>query len=86
MEDIVYAVLFFGGATAVMLAFSPIGRALADRVRHRGGQPEPDPAVQDELMRLRADVAELQERMDFAERLLARSDSVARLPGRGEAP
>lgn len=80
MEDIVYAVLFFGGATAVMLAFSPIGRALADRVRHRGGQPEPDPAVQDELMRLRADVAELQERVDFTERVLAQRKEPGRLP------
>jgi len=80
MEDIVYAVLFFGGVTAVMLAFSPIGRALADRLRHRGGQPELDPAVQDELMRLRADVAELQERMDFTERVLAQRKEPGRLP------
>ena len=80
MEDIVYAILFFGGVTAVMLAFSPIGRALADRMRHRGVQPEPDPAVQDELMRLRADVAELQERLDFTERVLAQRKEPGRLP------
>lgn len=80
MENIVYGVLFFGGITTVMLAFSPIGRALADRLRHRGAQPEPDPAVQDELMRLRADVAELQERIDFTERVLAQRKEPDRLP------
>jgi hypothetical protein len=80
MEDLVYGVLFFGGATAVLLAFSPIGRALADRIRPRGGQPEPDPAVQEELARLRADMAELQERMDFTERVLAQRKEPARLP------
>ena len=80
MENIVYGVLFFGGITTVMLAFSPIGRALADRIRHRGGQAEPDPAAQEELMRLRADVAELQERLDFTERVLAQRKEPGRLP------
>ena len=78
MENIVYGVLW--SVTAVLLAFSPIGRALADRIRHRGGQAEPDPAAQEELMRLRADVAELQERMDFAERMLAQRKEPGRLP------
>ena len=80
MENLVYGVLFFGGITTVMLAFSPIGRALADRMRHRGAQAEPDPVVQDELMRLRADVAELQERIDFTERVLAQRKEPGRLP------
>jgi hypothetical protein len=80
MENLVYGVLFFGGITTVMLAFSPIGRALADRIRHRGGMTEPDPAVQDEMMRLRADVAELQERIDFTERVLAQRKEPGRLP------
>ncbi len=52
MEDIVYAILCFGGATLVLLAFSPIGRGLADRIRRRGGASEPDPAVLEELARL----------------------------------
>ena len=64
MEDILAIVLIFGGGTAVLLAFSPIGRALADRIRHRDGLPGPDPAVHEELARLRDDVAELQERLD----------------------
>jgi hypothetical protein len=80
MEDILAVVLLFGGGTAIMLAFSPIGRALADRIRHRGGQPEPDPAVQEELARLREDVAELLERMEFTERMLAQRKDAGRLP------
>jgi hypothetical protein len=33
----------------------------------------PDPAVYEELDQLRQDVTELQERVDFAERMLAKS-------------
>jgi hypothetical protein len=85
MEDIVAIVLLFGGGTLIMMAFSPIGRALADRIRHGVTGGRPDPGVQEELARLRDDVVELQERVDFTERMLARPDAVARLPGRGEA-
>lgn len=80
MEDILAIVLIFGGSTAVLLAFSPIGRALADRIRHRDGLPAPDPAVHEELARLRDDVAELQERLEFTERMLAQRNEPGRLP------
>jgi hypothetical protein len=83
MGDIIMVVLVFGGATAVGLAFSPIGRAVADRVRHQGGLIEPDPAVQEELARLRDDVAEIQERLEFTERVLARRNEPGRLPAEG---
>lgn len=73
MEDILAIILIFGGGTAVLLSFSPIGRALAERIRH-GKQslpaPELDPAVYEELDMLRRDMVEVQERLDFAERLL----------------
>jgi hypothetical protein len=81
MEDILAIVLIFGGSTAVLLAFSPIGRALADRIRHRDGLPGPDPAVHEELARLRDDVTELQERLEFTERMLAQRNEPGRLPG-----
>ncbi|MES2124093.1 MAG: hypothetical protein V4503_05335, partial [Gemmatimonadota bacterium] len=59
------------------LSFSPLGRAVADRLRH-GPQPLPAPevdhAIYDELDRLRMDVSELQERVDFAERLLSKGE------------
>lgn len=76
VEGILAIVLIFGGSACVGLAFSPIGRAIADRLKHgkvpvTAATAEIDAAVYDELDRLRADVSELQERVDFAERLLA---------------
>lgn len=78
MEDILAIILIFGGGTLTALSFSPLGRAVADRLRH-GPQPLPAPEmdheVYDELDRLRADVLELQERVDFNERLLAKDSA-----------
>ncbi len=59
----------FGGGTAFLLSISPVGKALAERIRGRG--PDMEGEVYQELDDLRAEVAELHERMDFAERLLA---------------
>lgn len=79
MEDVIYAILFFGGGTLALLAFSPIGRALADRIRHGPTAAVTDPAVQEELALLRDEVAELHERMDFTERMLAQRQEPGRL-------
>lgn len=77
MEDIIAILCIFGGGTLVMLSFSPVGKAFADRLRH-GPQPlpaiEPDPAIYDELDRLRGDVNELHERLEFTERLLTKGN------------
>jgi len=74
MEDILALVLIFGGGTLVAISFSPIGRAIAERIRHGGGGPAmPDPAVYEELDRMRQELSELHERVDFSERLLAAS-------------
>lgn len=64
----------------------PLIRAWARRIERRGG----DPMVAEELAQLRervaeleqsgAHVAELEERLDFAERLLAQRSDVAQLP------
>jgi hypothetical protein len=80
MEDILAIIFIFGGGTAIVLAFSPVGRALADRIRHRDAVATPDPAMQDELLRLRDELSELQERMDFTERVLAQRNEPTRLP------
>lgn len=72
MEDILAILLIFGGGTAVAISFSPVGRAIADRIRNRAPLAEQDPAVYDELERMRAELIELHERLDFTERLLAR--------------
>ncbi|MBI2615545.1 MAG: hypothetical protein HYW52_07730, partial [Gemmatimonadetes bacterium] len=36
MEDILAIVLIFGGGSAFLLAISPVGRAIADRIRSGG--------------------------------------------------
>ncbi len=81
MEDILAIVLIFGGGTCIALAFSPLGRALADRLRYGKTPPvvENDPAIYSEIDQMRAEMNELQERLDFAERLLAK-------PGDSELP
>jgi hypothetical protein len=72
---VVAIVMLFGGGAAVLIAYSPLGRAIADRIRGRGLLIQ-DPEVLADLNQLRGEVAELHERLDFAERLLAdRSES-----------
>lgn len=73
MEDILAILLIFGGGTLILLAFSPIGRAIAERIRSAGHPPASveDSAAREELEQLRHEVAELHERVDFAERMLA---------------
>jgi hypothetical protein len=78
MEDILAILLIFGGGTLILLAFSPIGRAVAERIRSGAHPPAAveDPALREEVDQLRHEVAELLERVDFAERMLAqRPDS-----------
>ncbi|HET6576909.1 MAG TPA: hypothetical protein VFG66_01220 [Gemmatimonadales bacterium] len=71
MEGVLAITFIFGGGTLFLLSLSPVGKALAERIRSHGPHPAPDPEVLAEVDALRADVAELHERMDFAERLLA---------------
>ena len=76
MEDIVALVLLFGGGAMVLIAYSPIGKAIAARIR--GETPHnlatlqgTDPTVLEELDRLRQELDQVHERLDFTERLLA---------------
>lgn len=74
MEGILAITFIFGGGSLFLLAVSPVGKAFAERIRHGvhpAGSGEADPHVLAELEQLRSDVTELQERVDFAERLLA---------------
>ena len=77
MEEILAVIFIFGGGTAALLSFSPVGKAFAERIRGRGAGP--DPEVFAELDQLRQDVTELQERVDFAERLIAQQRDPAHL-------
>ncbi len=62
----------------VIVARSPLGMALADRIRHGktgevgsdGRLEELTAQVSEDMAALRSEVAELAERMDFAERAL----------------
>jgi hypothetical protein len=71
MEGILAIILIFGGGTLFLLSVSPIGRAIAERIRSQGAGPMHDPELLAEVDSLRRDVSELQERVDFAERLLS---------------
>ncbi len=89
MEDILAIIFLFGGGTLVLLGFSPIGRAIADNIRRKGQPPVADDvraelaeqreAFSQELDGVRREVAELAERLDFAERLLAKNREPQRL-------
>ncbi len=89
MEDILAIVFLFGGGTLFLLSISPIGRAFADRIRARGQRGdvrselvEHKEALEQELEAVRREVAELAERVDFAERLLAKQREGQRIgPG-----
>jgi hypothetical protein len=58
----------------------PVGEALADRLR--GGTPaRHDGPLMAEVEAMKTRLAEVEERLDFAERLLARRESIDQLPG-----
>jgi hypothetical protein len=76
------------GAAAIGTLFGPVGSALARRL---GGRAEPG-EVQEEMQQvgerltaevdeLRGRLAEVEERLDFAERLLARGGHADQIPG-----
>jgi hypothetical protein len=82
MEDILAIVFLFGGGTAIAISFSPVGKAIADRIRGRSVIADTDPALLADFDDMRAQLSELQERVDFAERLLAKDrDPKALEPG-----
>ncbi|HKV75179.1 MAG TPA: hypothetical protein VJN95_11710 [Gemmatimonadales bacterium] len=79
MEDILAIILIFGGGTAIGLAFSPVGRALAERIRGGAQVGATDPVVFEELEQMRQEMAELNERVDFTERLLSKAREAGQL-------
>lgn len=70
MEGVLAIILIFGGGAATLIAYSPVGKAIGDRIRRKGLIIQ-DPEVIEDLNQLRGEVAELHERLDFAERLLS---------------
>jgi hypothetical protein len=76
--------ILFGGGALVGISYSPIGRAIARRI---GGKDEATEsqalaevdALREELSGVKAELAEVQERLDFAERLLAQARTTGQL-------
>jgi hypothetical protein len=81
MEALFAITFIFGGGTLFLLSISPVGKALADRLRGNA-PPAHDPELLAEVDALRQEVAELQERVDFTERML--SSQERRELGKGE--
>ena len=75
--DVIAFVVLMATIGTVFTAFSPFGRALADRLRGKAREAALDPAeldaIRDELAGLRQQVSELAERQDFTERMLAQA-------------
>jgi hypothetical protein len=82
MEAILAITFIFGGGTLFLLSISPVGKALADRLRGNVG-PHQDPELLADVEALRQEVAELHERVDFAERILLNSQDRHAI-GKGE--
>jgi hypothetical protein len=83
IEGVLAIILIFGGGTLFLLSISPVGKALADRLRGRV-EPAQDPELLAEVDALRQEVAELHERVDFTERILLESHDRKEL-GKGES-
>jgi hypothetical protein len=83
---LVAVVMVFGTGMVGLVAFSPIGRAIANAIQRKSGvgiAPEVQDALADQADRLEAlarQVGELAERQDFAERLLAQARERGQLP------
>ena len=82
MEGVLAITFIFGGGTLFLLSVSPVGRALAERIRGHA-PPAQDPELLADVDALRHEVAELHERVDFAERLLAQRQEQGKV-GAGE--
>ena len=79
--DLIGLITVVSAVVFVKLLRGPLGQAIADRLR---GTAPPDSGVLEELEAVKARLAEVEERLDFAERMLAQGEHAERLPGRGE--
>ncbi|HEV8400048.1 MAG TPA: hypothetical protein VGQ18_09460 [Gemmatimonadales bacterium] len=84
MIGVFIPIVAVGGFFAWMISLSPMGRALADRLRHGpvppgSGSADDHAELQETVEQLRREVAELAERVDFTERLLGQQQGAARL-------
>jgi ubiquinone biosynthesis protein UbiJ len=74
VEHMIGQLFFFAVVGVLGVSFSPLGRALARRITGEGRPPRDDAeveALQGEVAQLRRELDEVQNRLDFSERLLA---------------
>lgn len=81
-EFIMAMTVLGSGVTLVFFFAVPVRKALLRKIE--GPPPSHEPQVLEEVDMLRDRMGELEERLDFAERLLARQRDVAELPPGGD--
>jgi hypothetical protein len=74
------AIAFLGLAFVLAKVFGPVGAAIGARLRGRRDNA-PDHQLASEVDELRARLAEVEERLDLAERLLARGGEADQIQG-----
>ncbi len=86
--EVLIPIAFFFSVAAVIVLAGPLGKAIADAIAHRAGAraqgmqagSERLKQVEAELAELKQRLVELEERQDFAERLLIQQRERGRLP------
>ncbi|MGH7676027.1 MAG: hypothetical protein ACREMV_12215 [Gemmatimonadales bacterium] len=82
LEDLILMLAVLGGGAWVL---RPLLLAVADRIRHRGNMPGTEhlatlrEELLGELQQVRQELTEIGERVDFAERLLAKQKDAGQL-------
>jgi hypothetical protein len=79
-RELIVVFFVFGGGFWVL---APLARALAKRISGDNRRPDESPALDEmraELQQVKGEVAELAERLDFTERMLAKQNAAERLP------
>jgi hypothetical protein len=86
VEDILAIIFIFGGGIVIAVSFSPIGKAIADRLRGPVAHAVPSEEIDEvraQLQGMQEQISELAERQDFTERLIAKTkDKTAIGPGK----
>jgi hypothetical protein len=88
VAPIVITIVITVATAGTLILRGPVGRGLARAMEvGAGAPPAPDPRIDQleqrvaELEAAHGRLAELEERVDFAERLLTRNEAATRLPG-----
>jgi hypothetical protein len=88
MIGVFIPIIAVGGFFAWMISLSPVGKAIADRLRHGplppggtegAGSADGHAELTESVEQLRHEVAELAERVDFTERLLGQQRGTERI-------